>query len=248
MRVLFHKEIPYKEKELVGCIVLESAPANRTVYCGNTTKGIDNLNFPFVQFVICYTTTSNKTKYVFHNIHDRGLRIFFKESPLKSLDDKIFYPWHDYARKGCICIDHKNDGRLFDSFFDLVNFYTSSYFSLSHYSLGQDVNKLLKEELTFEKLKEIDAKVHVIALARFGSQNPTFKNAIEETQIDYREAERRGGRAIGFGPHEVVKFYPSLDGETLIDQEWSKDWNSSKKNAFANAIQNLQLGILNKGR
>ncbi|RTK96128.1 MAG: hypothetical protein EKK64_04825 [Neisseriaceae bacterium] len=248
MRVLFHKEIPYEGKEIAGCIVLESDPSNRTVYFNNTTKGIDNLNFPFVQFVICYTTKLNKTKYIFHNIHDRGLRIFFKESPLKSLDDKVFYPWHDYYRKGCICIDHRNDGRLFDSFFDLVDFFTSSYFSLSHSSLGQNVNQLLKQELTFDRLKEIDAEVHVATYARIGSQNPTLRKAIEETQIDYREAERLGIRAIGFGPYPVVKCYPSLDGEVLINKEWSRDWNPSKKNAFVDAIQNLQLGILNKGK
>lgn len=236
MRVLFHKEVPFQRDEVSGCIVVETEPSKRTTYFENMTKGKENLFFPYVQFTICYTTIANKTKYKFYNIHDRGLRVFFTAKPLNSLDDKIFYPWTDFLRKGCICLDHRSDGDVKKSLHELVEFFVTGYFSLCHRFIDAEILKILKVGIPEEKdLEQIRSK-----FKNNDSDGITFLKAIEETLQTYEE----NPKAVGFGPRDIVKHFPSLQGEKLIDKLWSKDWGTPSKNSFADAILNLQKGLL----
>ena len=234
MKVLFHKEKDFEDKyskQKVGLLILEAEPSTRTCYVPNSIKYNRQFNFPYIQFVIGYLF--NGKNYKFLNIHERGLRLYFSPSPLKSFDSKeVYVPWTDWVRNGVVCMDHRDDGKRFEDLNSLVNAIFSNYWSLS----------LDKNEEVFKILENLDKNTicQDSVLKDIDSTCSRFYSRVAQQKISLIEAF---DKYCDIGARPIVEHYPSLEGQSLLNGHWSKDWKLPAENYVANSILNLQNAI-----
>lgn len=121
-------KLNYLEKK-GGVLIFEIPPQTRTLPI-NRNKGFARLNFPYLIIVITYQRRGPKLLY--QGIYGSGLRVYFKNSPLESLDDSVFYIPTDYFRLGIVCTDHRRDSSLYDTKEDLVKAIITLWYGTVH--------------------------------------------------------------------------------------------------------------------
>ena len=243
MKVLFNKELPFKNKNKYRCpkrgfdldssgiLILQQEPAERTIYCSGN-GGFKKHNFPYIRFVFGYSTFKDKNgkkRFSHHGIFDGGMRVFYSKKPFSSFEDQICAAWTDLYNGGLVCTPHEYDYTLsFDNVYDLGNNYLEIYFSLSHSvpsywkptSTAEDVYDYLEKQWDYKD--------------KFDTFDTLYKNT-------FNSPLRQN---ILFS--EIVSI-SDLSKDDLIDKEWSKDFDKSlrNKNNIVESILNLQKGIRN---
>lgn len=144
MKLLYHKENVCDWKnprrkiktDSFGVFVLQKEPFTKTIPVSSNSRAYKKISFPYLIFILSYSSYKEKgfKKYFHHGCYEGGMRVFFAEKPLTSMQSEVCPAWTDIENKGLICTPHEYDYDLsFDSLFDLGENYLNVYFSLRHY-------------------------------------------------------------------------------------------------------------------
>lgn len=125
MKIRLHKEDHGK-----GLIVLESEPQIRTIFITSSFKYTERLAFPYVYHIIHYRIIHGK--YYYFGIYDRGLMVFMRNKPIRSINSKFCFCPLEVERFGISCTIHEKDQSKYNSIFDLIHDVISDWWQMEH--------------------------------------------------------------------------------------------------------------------
>lgn len=122
-------KIEYCVKDYPACgqVVIELSPQYRTILV-DSNKGFARVAYPYCIMVISYRVIGNK--YIYEGVAGGGLMVFFKNSPLVSLEDRVGYT--PIEEHGLVCTPHQFDGKSHDSVSELIKDVINIYFGITH--------------------------------------------------------------------------------------------------------------------
>jgi hypothetical protein len=135
---LLHWVIAQKEIHQ-GIVVLEHEPQTRMLICDDE-KSIKKIHFPYIIQVIGYFR--DQEKYLYPGILSGGLRVYFNNKPLQSINDEVWFSPLDANYYGFSCTPHAYDSKIYNSLKQLTDHTVSLWFNQLHDSYA--VKKLSK--------------------------------------------------------------------------------------------------------
>lgn len=126
-----------------GLMILEAEPQVRSIITsGSSNKFSYRLPFPYILFIIQYTKDNyrGQTKYFYPGLYGNGLRVYGSNSPLKTLENKVFLLPNEESGLGLVCTNHDYDGKTYNSVIELANEVIGLWWGHNHSLIRRDIS------------------------------------------------------------------------------------------------------------